>query len=57
MGTMVVIRPGVWHHAGFCSSPSPVRFLVILPERTYSYDSVVSRVSEHDRVLLLPSRS
>lgn len=38
MGTSVVLRPGVWHHAPFCIADKPVNNLVILPERTYAND-------------------
>lgn len=50
MGTLVVIRPGVWHHAGFCRGDKPVRFLVILPERTYRNDCTVCPVPADEQV-------
>jgi ureidoglycolate hydrolase len=37
-GTMVVIKPGTWHHAPFCTGSLPVNILVALPERTYVND-------------------
>ncbi len=46
MGTMVVIRPGVWHHAGFCTGDKPVNTLVVLPERAYKNDCTMVRLSE-----------
>jgi ureidoglycolate lyase len=39
-GTMLSIRPGVWHHAPF-SLEGAVNVLIVLPERTYANDCVV----------------
>jgi ureidoglycolate lyase len=39
-GTMLAIRPGVWHHAPF-SLEGAVNVLIVLPERTYANDCVV----------------
>ena len=40
-GTMVVLRPGVWHHAPFVMDGSPAHVLVVLPERAYANDCEV----------------
>jgi ureidoglycolate lyase len=40
-GTMVVLRPGVWHHAPFVMDGSPANVLVVLPERAYANDCEV----------------
>lgn len=37
-GTMVVLRPGVWHHAPFATGEQAAHVLVVLPERTYAND-------------------
>jgi len=50
-GTMVVIRPGVWHHAPFVLGPEQaVSCLVALPERTYSRDCLEVPIAEEDRI-------
>ena len=45
-GTLVVIHPGVWHHAPFVINDNPANVLIILPERTYANDCVVTQI--HD---------
>jgi ureidoglycolate lyase len=40
MGTVVALRPGVWHHGPFCVDKKPVNNLILLPERTYANDCV-----------------
>jgi len=37
-GTMIVLRPGVWHFAPFPINSGCVNTLVVLPERTYAND-------------------
>ena len=37
-GTLVIIRPGVWHHAPFIINNDHVNILIMLPERTYEND-------------------
>lgn len=37
-GTMVVLRPGVWHHAPYALRDQPAHVLVVLPERSYAND-------------------
>ncbi len=37
-GTLVCLRPGVWHHGPYTLAKSPVNCLVALPERTYMID-------------------
>ena len=46
MGTMVVLRRGVWHHAVFAAGKSVVNALIALPERTYKNDCTVVRLPE-----------
>ena len=45
-GTLIVIRPGVWHHAPHAAGDTPVNTIIVLPERTYKNDCVVI---EHDK--------
>jgi ureidoglycolate lyase len=40
-GTLVVLRPGVWHHAPYAYRCDRVNCLVVLPERTYHNDCTV----------------
>jgi ureidoglycolate lyase len=49
-GTMVVLRPGVWHHAPFTVNDSPAHVLVVLPERTYANDCQVFHLEGVERV-------
>lgn len=49
-GTMVVIRPGVWHHAPFTVNDRAANVLIVLPERTYANDCNVFDISEQDRI-------
>lgn len=51
-GTMVVLRPGVWHHAPFTLDDEPAHVLIVLPERTYANDCVVKKVEDCDKVLI-----
>ena len=47
-GTMVVLRPGVWHHAAFTVNEDPVNVLIVLPERAYANDCRVVTLAEDD---------
>lgn len=49
-GTMVVLRPGVWHHAPFALNDRPANVLIVLPERTYANDCVVVGLKEADQI-------
>lgn len=40
-GTLVVLRPGVWHHGPFTVNIDVVNCLITLPERTYMNDCYV----------------
>lgn len=52
-GTMVVIRPGVWHHAPFTLKDSPANVLIVLPERTYANDCRVFKLAKGDRIRII----
>ncbi len=49
-GTMVVLRPGVWHHGPFALRAERVSCLVALPERLYARDCHGVTVPERDRI-------
>lgn len=49
-GTMVVLRPGVWHHAPFTVDENPANVLIVLPERTYATDCTVVEIAAPDRI-------
>ena len=51
-GTMVCLRPGVWHHAPFALQ-GLVNVLIVLPERTYANDCTVLELphAEHIRIV------
>jgi ureidoglycolate lyase len=49
-GTMVVLRPGVWHGAPFTATDRPANVLVVLAERTYATDCGRARLSEEEQV-------
>ncbi|MCE5188394.1 MAG: ureidoglycolate lyase [Eubacteriales bacterium] len=45
-GTLVVLRPGVWHGAPYCVDTDVTNILVALPERAYVNDCVVVQLSK-----------
>lgn len=49
-GTLVVLRPGVWHHAPFTINDNPANVLIVLPERTYANDCHVTELHGEDRI-------
>lgn len=49
-GTLVVLRPGVWHGAPFAYESDVANILVVLPERTYANDCLVQRLSEEEKI-------
>jgi ureidoglycolate lyase len=51
-GTMVVLRPGVWHHAPFSPNDKPANVLIVLPERTYANDCKVFQLEEPDKIAI-----
>jgi len=56
-GTMVVLRPGVWHHAPFTVNEKAANVLIVLPERTYATDCVVIELGEGEQILIEQVRS
>ncbi len=49
-GTLVSVRPGVWHQAGFPYGCGEVHILCALPERTYANDCVFMEIPENKRI-------
>jgi ureidoglycolate lyase len=49
-GTLVVLRPGTWHHAPFAIDDKPANVLIVLPERTYANDAVVVELEPAERI-------
>ena len=52
-GTMVVLRPGVWHHAPITTNGKPANTLIVLPERTYANDCVVVNLGEREQIKIV----
>jgi ureidoglycolate lyase len=51
-GTLVVLRPGVWHHAPF-SIQGVANVLIVLPERTYANDCTVVELAVADQIRIV----
>ena len=49
-GTLVVLKPGVWHHAPFVVDGDVANVLIVLPERTYANDCAVEPLDPADQV-------
>jgi ureidoglycolate lyase len=49
-GTMVTLRPGIWHHAPWTVDDHPASVLIVLPERTYANDCVVIQHSDEEKI-------
>ena len=49
-GTLVALRPGVWHHAPFTVNNDPVNMLIVLPERIYATDCEVTELPAVDQI-------
>lgn len=44
-GTMLVLKPGVWHHAPFATKEdATVNVQILLPQRTYANDCIVGKL-------------
>ena len=53
-GTMIVLRPGVWHHAPYAIDTEYVSNLCVLPERTYAKDCVAVDIPEDMQMEIVP---
>jgi ureidoglycolate lyase len=51
-GTMVTLRPGVWHMAPFTANDDPASVLIVLPERTYANDCTVVPMPDEDQLTI-----
>ena len=49
-GTLVSLRPGVWHHAPYAVDTDVANVLIILPERTYANDCEVYEIAENEQI-------
>jgi len=49
-GTMVSIRPGIWHYEPFAYDQEEVNILIILPERTYGNDMIYLELPEDKKI-------
>ena len=49
-GTMVILRPGVWHHAPFAVNAKSANILIGLPERLYANDCEVAEIPEEKQI-------
>ena len=49
-GTLVVLKPGVWHHAPFVYGSDAANVVIVLPERTYANDCAVHEIPEDQRI-------
>jgi ureidoglycolate lyase len=49
-GTLVSMRPGVWHHGPFTLNDQPANVLIVLPERVYANDCVVVQLEPADQI-------
>lgn len=52
-GTVVCIRPGVWHQAAFAYNCDSVNILVALPERTYATDCHLIKLQPEEQIKIL----
>ncbi len=48
--TMVVLRPGTWHHAPFAYDSLEANILIVLPERTYKNDCFSVELSDTEKI-------
>ena len=52
-GTLVVLRPGVWHCAPFAEKTDFVDCMVVLPERTYNNDIFFYRMTKEEQLRIV----
>ena len=52
-GTLVIINPGVWHHACHTLENKPVNTLIVLPERAYANDCVVYELKDEEKMKIV----
>ena len=49
-GTLLSLRPGVWHHAAFTPNDKDVNVMIVLPERCYATDCHVAEIPADKQV-------
>ena len=49
-GTLLSLRPGVWHHAAFTPNDQNVSVMIVLPERCYATDCHVAEIPADKQV-------
>lgn len=49
-GTIIKLRPGVWHHAAFAVENKTLNVMIVLPERTYDVDCYCISVPAEEQV-------
>ena len=54
-GTLLTLRPGVWHWAPFAQNSDVVNVLTILPERTYANDAYVYHIPKGNEIRIVES--
>jgi ureidoglycolate lyase len=52
-GTLVVLRPGVWHCAPFAEKNDFVNCMVVLPERTYCNDIYFYKMTKEEEIKIV----
>ncbi len=50
-GTLIVLKPGVWHGAPFAAGEKEVSSLVLLPVRAYANDCFVYDIPEDEQIV------
>lgn len=51
-GTVLNLRPGVWHHAAYAVGDKPLDVMISLPERAYINDCVCLEIPEAERPVI-----
>src|ERR1035441_5208389 len=49
-GTVVMLRPGVWHEAPFAHGCGSVNILIVLPERIYANDCTALYIPDDQKI-------
>jgi ureidoglycolate lyase len=52
-GTVVIIKPGVWHWGPFTVNENPANILINLPERTYANDCEVHHLDPQNHINII----
>lgn len=52
-GTMVALKPGVFHHAPWTINDKVANTLIVLPQRTYANDCIVIEHKEDEKIRIV----